>query len=140
MSTIILGSQSSVEAYRETVAADDPGLAAKWADALSRGVVSGDDDPADDIKAARLSAINQRRDLPGKRECFINASSDPLTALQEITGSGGVVDNHFAVGTGPVWVEGDHDALVSLIASKYGCPVGRPNDWATEAQAETQEG
>lgn len=29
----------------------------------------------------------------------------------------------------PVWVEGDDELLVALVADHFGCPVGRPKSW-----------
>lgn len=29
----------------------------------------------------------------------------------------------------PDWVESDHDVLGTLLASHFGCPNGRPDDW-----------
>ncbi len=133
MSIVVLGSSSSIEAYREEVSEFDPKLDDKWDLALAANQVSGPAKEKNASKAAKLSAITKFRELSGNRECSISTSDDPIVALQEICGSNGVLDNHFASGTSPLWVESDFEALAQMIAGRYGCPIGRPKNWTLEA-------
>jgi hypothetical protein len=46
--------------------------------------------------------------------------------------------NHHSQGdavadTTPDWVESDNEALAQLLASQFGCPVGRPASWKADA-------
>lgn len=38
----------------------------------------------------------------------------------------------------PAWVESDDDLIASLIGREFDCPVGRPKDWSTGPQEDTE--
>lgn len=53
-------------------------------------------------------------------------------ALRTVWHPDGVWAQH-STAPGPAWVESDDPALAEALAAIYGCPVGRPEDWETQA-------
>lgn len=79
-------------------------------------------------------AIRWRR-LDGRRVTTVQIPDTYtlLEAVATITAQDGVWNNH-SQGNNvddytPDWVASDNEALASLLASHFGCPVGRPDDW-----------
>jgi hypothetical protein len=79
------------------------------------------------------------RDLDGRR---ITAVQIPdtytlLEAVAAVAAQDGAWNHHSQgdnVGDStPDWVESDNEALAGLLASQFGCPVGRPKSWKAVA-------
>lgn len=137
MAWVWLGNESAVDNVRFAISEHDPALDEVYAAAYAAGQVGPrdeegvqyDDQPDAALKAARLSARTAKVHLPGNRITSIQTHDMTRAAMDDITRSNGVVANHFADGTGPVWVESDSPLLAASIAEHYGCPVGRPDGW-----------
>jgi hypothetical protein len=56
-----------------------------------------------------------------------------LEAAQAVAANDGVWNHHSQgdalMDTIPDWVESDNEALAVVLASQFGCPVGRPAKW-----------
>lgn len=69
------------------------------------------------------------RELEGQRTTEINFSPGlgPIDAFSQVLN---IVSKHFAPGTGPSWVEGDDEALVTLVKRHFNITAkGRPKNW-----------
>lgn len=75
--------------------------------------------------------------IPGPLITFANVSDDEdqVSQLKTITAqvaTGDHMDGVFAThsaSAAPAWVESNSNEFALLIASHYGCPVGRPDNW-----------
>lgn len=143
---ITFGNVTAVEfVAMDPVRSADPLLQQKWEAAVAAGKVTGDlvpesdpveyTDPADDMKAARLSAVKTMLTLPGCQETSVNAPDQLEVVLGSIRS---VLAWHFAPGTGPVWVECEEPAVATLLGQMFSCPVGRPEGWVLGAPLPAQ--
>lgn len=140
---ITFGNVSAVEYVAlDHVHPADPLLQQKWEAAVAAGKVTGDPvldennevvsytDPADDMKAARLSAVKTMLYLSGCQETSVSAPDQLELLLGNIKA---VMAWHLAPGTNPAWVEAADPAVASLLAGMFSCPVGRPEGWEVGA-------
>ncbi len=77
----------------------------------------------------------RHRALPGERvtEIVIPDTYTLLEAVASVVAQDGAW-NHHSLGdnpsdSSPSWVESDNEALASLLAQHFECPVGRPDGW-----------
>src|SRR5689334_4065676 len=76
------------------------------------------------------------RPLSGRRITTISIPDNYtlIEAVSSVVAQDGAW-NHHSQGNDPAdaspdWVESDNDALASLLAQHFECPIGRPEEWA----------
>jgi hypothetical protein len=81
----------------------------------------------------------KHRDLDGKRVTTVTIP-DGYTLMEAVSAvlhTDGAWNHHSqgdnVADTTPDWVESDNEVLGQLLASQFGCPVGRPKSWKADA-------
>jgi hypothetical protein len=90
--------------------------------------------------AVHVDAGGNTVSLPGNliTKAMVLAVDDPvdqqaMTITAEVA-TGATMDGAWRSNSrapAPAWVESDSPDLAQALASHYGCPIGRPDDWET---------